>query len=74
MTAIQSRLEMPFLYDHNKLVRDRIDPAEIKVALPGRRIHYNKIIRQLLFQAKLTSDLRVDEAGAPFLWITTIKP
>jgi hypothetical protein len=74
MGAIQSRLEIPFLYDHNNMARDRIEPAQINVSLPAGRTYYNKIIRQLLFQAKLKADLRVDEAGEPFLWITTIKP
>jgi hypothetical protein len=74
MAAIQGRLDFPFFYDHNNLARDRIEPSQVRVSLPAGRTYYNKILRQLLFQAKLKADLRADEAGKPFLWITTIKP
>jgi hypothetical protein len=74
MAAIEGRLNVPFLYDHNNMARDRIEPSQINVSLPAGRTFYNKILRQLLFQAKLKADLRADEAGKPFLWITTIRP
>lgn len=72
--AIQGRLDLPFLYDYNTMTRDRIDPAATKVSLPGGRTYYKRILDRLLFQAKLKSDVRVDESGAPFLWITSVKP
>ena len=31
-------------------------------------------LRRLLFKAGLKFEVRVDEAGRPFLWITTVKP
>jgi hypothetical protein len=31
-------------------------------------------LRKLLFQAGLKFEVRLDEAGKPFLWITTVKP
>jgi len=71
--AIEKRLESPLIYDHNSMARHGIDPSEIQVSLPEGRFYYKKVIDRLLSQGKLKSELRVDEAGRPFLWISTIK-
>ena len=34
---------------------------------------YSLILQRILSQAKLKKELRTDESGKPFLWITTIK-
>lgn len=73
VAAIQARLEVPFLYDHNALARERIDPAQVNASLPAGRTYYKRILDRVLFQARLTNEVRVDEAGQPFLWITTVK-
>lgn len=76
ISAIQRRLEIPFLYDRNAIVRHGVDPREIMVSLPKGRSYYKKIIDRMLAQTRpqLKSEIRVDEAGQPFLWITTVKP
>ncbi len=68
--AIQQRLEVPVLWDHNSLAREGIDAAKARVALPAQNLYYKEILDQLLRQAELKSELRVDEAGRPFLWIS----
>lgn len=73
LTAMQARLEIPFLFDHNGMARHDIDPHTAKVSFPAKRTFYKKIISNLLFQAKLKSELRVDEAGNPLLWISPLK-
>ncbi|MFV1965421.1 MAG: hypothetical protein ACC628_08365 [Pirellulaceae bacterium] len=75
LAAIQQRANVPFLLDHNSLARQNIDPGQVMVSYPRRptRYSYRKIINSILFKAKLTSELRVDEAGKPFLWISTAK-
>jgi hypothetical protein len=65
---------MPFLYDHNALARDRIELAQVRGNVPAGRTYYKRIVDRLLFQAKLKTDVRVDEAGKPFLWIMSTKP
>ncbi len=72
--AIAGRLKVPVLLDHNALARHGIDPGQVNVSHPPARTTYSLTLRKILFQAKLKSDLRVDEAGKPFLWVTTIKP
>lgn len=73
LAAVSSRLDLPLLFDHNGLARHRIDPAQVKVSLPAGRTYYQGILDRLLNQAQLKSELRMDEAEKPFLWISTLR-
>jgi hypothetical protein len=55
------------------MVRNRVDPTAVKVSVPGKRSYYNRVLQQVLIKAGLQSELRVDEAGKPLFWITTVK-
>jgi hypothetical protein len=59
--------------DHGALARRQIEPAHIMVSLPAQRTFYKNILNRILFQARLKGELRVDEAGRPLFWITTIQ-
>jgi hypothetical protein len=72
LEAIAGRIKIPILFDHNALALQDIDLNK-KVSLPAKKTFYKKILDDLLFQAKLRSELRVDDRDEPFLWITTIK-
>ncbi len=72
LEAIGDRLPAPLLYDHNSLARQRIVLADIPVSLDPGRTYYQRILTRLLSQAKLTSELRVDDGGTPFLWISPL--
>jgi hypothetical protein len=74
MEAVGKQLQVPILLDHNALARHGVDPAKSNVALPQQRTSYSLALRKLLFQARLKFEIRVDEAGTPFLWVTTVKP
>jgi hypothetical protein len=74
VSAIGERLETPMLYDHVALAIRRIDPATKLVSLPAKRTTYSLALRKSLGQARLKSILRVDDAGKPFFWITTMIP
>ena len=69
LDALQAKVGIPFLIDHNGLARQRIDLATTKVTYPKGRAMYQKVLSKILFQSRLTSELRVDEAGRPFVWI-----
>jgi len=73
LEALKPRLELPLLMDHNSLIRFRIDPSKVQVAIPAGKTFYKKILDHLLSQAGMSAELRVDEADTPFLWITTAK-
>ena len=70
LTSFQSRLEIPFLMDHNGMARKQIDPTTTIVSYPSKKTFYSRILKNILFQAKLKSEVRIDEAGKPFLWIS----
>jgi hypothetical protein len=67
--AIQPRVEVPFLLDYNSLARSRIEIDKVKVTYAKERATYQSVLQNLILQSGLTSELRVDEAGQPFLWI-----
>lgn len=71
--ALADRLKVPMLPDHNAMARYGVEPDKVFVTLPEGRTTHSLLLRKVLFQARLKSELRVDEAGKPFLWITTLK-
>ncbi|MBI2478735.1 MAG: hypothetical protein HYV60_08915 [Planctomycetia bacterium] len=70
INAIQSRVETPFLFDHNGMAREQIDMTSAKVSFPKKRVQYLRVLDQVLYQGHLKSEIRLDEAGKPFLWIS----
>ncbi|WDI44137.1 hypothetical protein [Bremerella sp. P1] len=70
--AIGPRLNTPMFFDHYKIVKDNID-TDVDVRFPKDKTFYKKILDHILYQALLGIDLKVDEAGKPFLWITSAK-
>jgi len=74
VTALEELLKTPFFYDHNSLARHDIEPTEVKVSYPKGRTYYKKVIDRLLSQADMKAELRVDEAGRPLLWLSTLRP
>jgi len=74
LEALQGRLKVPFVYDHNALALQGIDPTKISVTVPGKKLSYSMILSKVLTPAKLKYELRIDEASKIFLWVTPIKP
>lgn len=74
LEALSSRLKVPFLLDYNAMARHGVEPEKVTVDFPQGRTTYSLLLRRVLFQARLKSELRVDEADKPLLWITTLKP
>jgi hypothetical protein len=71
IAAIEPRLQVPLLYDHNNMVRQRIDLKK-QVKVPAGKSYYHRIFESVLHQAGLKFEVRPDEARKPFLWITTM--
>lgn len=72
IAAVQGRVQLPVLFDHNALAKHGVDLNQ-PVSLSLKKTFYSKILTELLFPRMLRHDLKVDEAGRPFLWITTVK-
>jgi hypothetical protein len=74
LDAIGKRLKTPVLYDRAALAKYKIDPAKAMVSFPRARTNYSMALEKMLFPAGLEFEIRVDEAGTAFLWVTTVKP
>ena len=74
LDAIGKRLKTPVLYDRAALSKYKIDPAKAMVSFPRARTNYSMALEKMLFPAGLEFEVRVDEAGRAFLWVTTVKP
>ena len=73
LAAIQPRVEIPFLNDHNALAKLQVNLETQLVSFPKRRTSYKKVLDVILFQSGLKAVVRTDDAGKPFLWITSAK-
>lgn len=72
LQAIETKIEIPFVYDQNTMARHGIEMEKVVVNIGRTKTFYLKIIQQCLNQAKprLSVELRADEAGQPILWIS----
>jgi len=73
IAALQERMKLPVLWDYNQMARHGVDPTKVPVSIPADRLYYKRIVDRTLFAARLKGEVRIDDAGKPFLWITTIK-
>lgn len=72
LAALQPRLKAPMLFDHNSIVKNRIDLSK-NITLPPKKMLYATALNQVLFQGGLKYSVRVDDAGSPLIWITSQK-
>jgi hypothetical protein len=70
LDAIAPLVKIPMYFDRAALKAHQIDPAKLQVKLARTKTSYKRVIDRILSQAHLSSDIRTDEAGVPFLWIT----
>ena len=73
LDSLQDRLDVPFLYDYNSMAGLGIEPADVVIHQRPGKITYRRLLDAVLFQAQLQREIRVDEAGKVFFWITTMK-
>lgn len=72
LNAIEKRGGVPFFYDHNTLAREGIELDDVKVTLVQKKASLMVALSKLLRQSKprMSDELRIDENGKPFVWIT----
>ena len=73
MEAVQKKAGIPFIYDEQVIASEGIDVAKTKVSINNKNGMLMVMIGKLLRQTapkRLSQDLRVDDAGQTFLWIT----
>lgn len=70
LAAIAPRIKVPIYVDQLTLRAHGIDTAKVQVRIPKTRTSYKRLIDRSLSQARIGSEIRIDEAGRAFLWIT----
>jgi hypothetical protein len=70
LDAIGPRLKVPYYVDRRMLAALGIDPANVKIKVERAQMSYMRLLDRVLAQARLGCQLRTDEAGTVFLWIS----
>lgn len=73
MKRVEEQSQLPILYDLFAIHRDQIDLGTSVVNLPQRRMTWMTGLRTALFKNRLRTEILTDEAGRPYLWITSEK-
>lgn len=74
--GIENRMDFPFIYDDARIAASDINlEATLVTYIKAKKSSYSMVVDKVLRQCKpkLKSDLRIDEVGKRFLWITTIR-
>ncbi len=71
--AITEKTKIPMLIDHHALADRKIDPAKLTVTVPAKRTSWFQLQKSVTNPHHLTRDLRIDEAGKPFVLVTPIQ-
>lgn len=73
LDSLQKRLKIPFLYDFNSMAGLGIEPADVIIRQKSGKFSYKQLLDAVLYQTQLQREVRTDEAGHVFFWLTTIK-
>ncbi|MDD3470296.1 MAG: hypothetical protein PHE53_10025 [Thermoguttaceae bacterium] len=71
LTNLSKKIDMPILIDYAALRAKSIVLDQKPVSLPASESTYRQTINDAIKPLQLRAVLRVDDAGKPFLWITT---
>jgi hypothetical protein len=74
LTALEPRLALPVVMDQWVLTQQQIEPDKISVKLPAKKTFLKNAVDRLLSQGRLASEIRIDDAGTAFLWVTQYGP
>lgn len=73
LNSLQKRLEIPFLYDYNSMAGRGIELSSVTIKQRAGKFSYKQLLDAVLYQAKLQREIRTDEGGRVFFWISTIR-
>ncbi|MCA9258186.1 MAG: hypothetical protein KDA61_03245 [Planctomycetales bacterium] len=70
LAAMEPHMKMPLWLDSWQLRELKIDPQAIPIKIPRKKMHVKSAVDRAASQSGLATELRVDEVGKPFYWIT----
>lgn len=68
--AVEEHAGVPFLYDRAALQRRAMDLKDVKVSFTSKSTFWKKVLDRAATEARLDAQLKTDEAGKPFVWIS----
>jgi hypothetical protein len=74
LNAVSVQTKIPIRFDHYRIEAFGVDPATARVSYPPKKTSLSILVRNLTSQHKLLRDVKIDEQGHPFLWITPNVP
>lgn len=72
--AIAIKTEVPMLIDHHAIAASKLELDSLTVTVPPKKTSWFQLQKAITNPHHLTRDLRVDEAGKPFVLVTVIRP
>lgn len=72
--AVSVKTGIPVHVDYYAAARHRIDVNGLRVSYPPRKVSSSVLLRDLCALHKLSRELRIDERGTPFVWVTVFVP
>jgi hypothetical protein len=73
MNAVSVKSKIPVRYDHYRIEAHNLDLSKMMVNYPPRQTSFSLVLRGITNPNLLEYDLKIDELGQPFIWITTLK-
>jgi hypothetical protein len=73
LQVVADRAKLPMLFDEQALVLKQLDPTKILVNIPEAKVGYAAVLDKAMIQAHMKYEVLVDDAGKPFLWVTTSR-
>jgi hypothetical protein len=74
LEALAPHMGIPLILDHLAIGQMAADFREAEVKFPNRKTYIRRAVDNILAQGRVSGELRVDEAGRPFYWITKFGP
>jgi hypothetical protein len=71
--AVSVKTGVPMHFDHYRIEASGIKLDEIVVQYPPRTTSWSLLLSGVTYPHRLTRELRIDERGQAFVWITTLK-
>ena len=69
--AIEANTKIPILIDHYQIKAKGQEFDKMKVEVKPRKMSWNSVIRTVTVKSRLNYDVRVDELGKTFVWVST---
>ena len=73
MKAASAATDVPVLIDRYRIAAQGLDIDSVRVSFPPRQASWSSVLGGVTNPKKLARRLLLDEAGRPFLWITTLQ-